>query len=476
MVRVGNPHAPGATVLVFLALLVSTPASGAGPDPLPEAYWWREVAPRSAAVDPLRAVEGAAGVACEVEWAPIYDGPHASRVRQERVSIRSVSSRAGWLLGAEVAEASGEGGNGEEQWFARVSQPRFTAGTLVVGRSGARAACALALSQVDRRTGLAASARARFSEGITVGWRWSRSPASGRLVARWEDGDVTGNVDASGSWTDQRSSCDLSVALPLRLSARLGLDALDRSPSASGPGDRAERPLVWSGGRASLGGVAPGGRWTAEAGWGRGYETIRVVRGGAAYARASGPVESRDATVEWRSGSAPLCLHAWSGTWRESARGSVAMWPFDSFLGLVGAQRVAQGAVSLAHRGLRADVGADRGWILDGGVALWRLEPSAEYTSWRASFFGLGREDRTSGESRIRGVTALGLRAAVHVRLGGIRLNLEGVQWIPVHVGRTQAGRGGEPTAGAGGPSSGSPSSDASAGGEVLRVSLVSEG
>ena len=464
-----------AQVLALLALLGVSPARGAaGPGALPEAYWWRRSLSLSLATDPLQALAVPEGIASAIEWAPIYDGPHASRVRQTLATMRVVAQAGAWRYGAEVEQGSALGAGGEAEWNARLAVPSATTGALGVERTGRRSAYAAAASFWDGHVGGAFSARVRAAPGVEGAVSWSRRTAGGSLFARWDDNGFAGIVDASGTWTEERARGVVSLKLAGSVVASIREETFDRTPQPSETREWLGRRLLWRAEGISVLGRNRMGRWFADYTSGHGWEGLRVDRNGALYARADAPIRSRDLTIEWDPAGVPLRLRTWSGAWSQKARGNVAMWPFDPLLGLVGTHRVAHAEASLAHRGFSIDRGGAADRFLDGGAALWRLEPRADYSSWRATFFGIGREDETSNESNVRAITLLGLRAALLVRAGGTRIRIEGIQWLPVRIEREGETGGGSGGSGGGGVFGPSDSGGSSTGGSVVRVSITS--
>src|SRR4029077_18772707 len=86
---------------------------------------------------------------------------------------------------------------------------------------------------------------------------------------------------------------------------------------------------------------------------------------------------------------------------------------------------------------------------IDGGLALWRLAPRADFAGWQATAMGLGRDDASSGEVAIRSAWACGVRLGAAVRWSALSLRVEGVQWVPLRIDRglgsesASGGRGG---------------------------------
>lgn len=465
-----------AALMAMVAMLPSFAAPltayAAGPSALPDAYWWHRSPSALVAVDPLEALTGPVGVRSAFEWAPIYDGPHASRIRQDLGMSRFVTAMGDWRCGVEIEQGSAIGAGGESDWNARLATPSTTSGAFGISRTGARAAYAGALSLWDGHVGGALSATVQASPGIRGSLSWSRRSAGGTLFARWDDNGVAGIVDAEGTWAEAHARGAVSVRLPVSTVATVHMETFDRTPHSAEASEWLERTLVWRAQGVSLEGQGRLGRWSAAYVSGEGREGLRVERNGAPYARADAPLRSSDVTLEYDPAALPLKLRAWSGTWSQGARGNVSMWAFDPLLGLAGTHRVAHAEAALTHHGFSIDRGGAAEYFLDPGVALWRLAPKADYSTWRAAFFGIGREDESSGESEVQALTLLGLRAALQVRAAGVRIRVEGVQWVPIHIEReSSASTGG---GGSGGGIGSSDSGGASTGGSIVRVSVTS--
>lgn len=463
---------PLVLLIATAALAMAPVAYAATPAALPEAYWWRRAIPPSLAMEPLHALTGPVGVASAVEWAPIYDGPHASRVRQDVATARFVAESGEWRWGAELEQGSAIGVGGESEWNARLATPSATTGAFGVARAGLRGAFAASIASWGGHVGGAVSARVRAAPGVEGAVCWSRHIAGGSVFARWDDNGIAGVVDAAGTWMEERGRAAVSVRLPASTVATVRIETFGRTPQAPEASEWLERRLLWRAEGLSLEGRGRTGRWSADYASGHGREGLRVEREGAPYARADAPIHSRDLTVEWDPATVAIRLRAWAGTWSQGARGNIAMWPFDPLLGLVGTHRVAHAEASLTHRGFSVDRGGSADRFLDAGVALWRLSPKADYASWRATFFGIGREDESSGESDVQAITLIGLRAALQVRAGAARVRIEGIQWLPIRIEREEEARGGGGGSGGGVFGSGD-SGGTSTGGSIVRVSIT---
>jgi len=287
----------------------------------------------------------------------------------------------------------------------------------------------------------------------------------------WDEDGVETEVDASGDWSEQRAEAGIETVTPWGLAFEGGLSALDRAPLGGAGGDRLERRLLWRSSHFVARARFSWARVSLGLDHGSGQEDLRVARGGTAYAHAKGPREKSQLRLAFETVGGRLSVTVWKGSMGGDARGDVAMWPFDAALGLVGTRRVAWAEASLQQAGLAVDLLPESAHTLDGGIAVWRLEPKARFSSWRAPFFGLGREDQTSGASRVRDVIALGARGGATVRLAGASLRVEVIQWVPVRVLHTP-GEGDSPQTG-GAVSSGGPTRGmAGWGGTILRVRL----
>src|SRR5262249_55289826 len=159
----------------------------------------------------------------------------------------------------------------------------------------------------------------------------------------------------------------------------------------------------------------------------------------------------------------------WTGVWRGAARGSLALWPFDAAVAMSGTRMVAHSEGTLDHWGLSVDLGRPATGRVDGGLALWSLAPRASYDSWQGTFFGLGREDQSSGTTDLHSVLALGARMGLAADWFGARYRVEAVQWVPVRVERERVGAG---SAGGGTSGPGASTSGGARGGTILRISI----
>src|SRR5262249_61011417 len=129
--------------------------------------------------------------------------------------------------------------------------------------------------------------------------------------------------------------------------------------------------------------------------------------------------------------------------WRGGARGSLALWPFDAAAAVSGTRRVAHSEGVLDHWGLSVDLGRPASSRADGGLALWSLAPRASYDSWQGTWFGLGREDQSSGATDLRSVLVVGAKLGLAAEWFGARYRVEAVQWVPVRTERDQDAAGG---------------------------------
>jgi hypothetical protein len=301
--------------------------------------------------------------------------------------------------------------------------------------------------------------------------RWAQS---GILFVRWEDDGLAAEVDASGRWREERSRARIDLMVRRWLGIKASLETLGRSPIPGEAEDHLDREFDWKAYGLEVRARLPGVSVEASLEHGSGRQELSVSRRGTAYVRAEGPLASSQATLLLEPASLPVEIRAWDGHGEGDARGHVAMWPFDGLLGLIGSQRAANGAATLDHDGLSVDLHRRAGPGFDGGVAVWRMAPRATFSSWRSAFFGLGREDESFGETRIRSLTALGLRGAVQSRWGGTGIRLELVQWVPVNVSREPQDSPSGPGEAGMGSDEGAGGTGGSSGGTIVRVTVTS--
>lgn len=458
-----------AVALLAAAALSVAPGSARAfdPDVLPEPLWWRAAPSLSLAEHPLRALRDPAAFRSDGEWAPLYAGRDGARIERGRRSLELRTPRGPWRGGFELRVRQDVLRGGDAPQWLGTERLRSTLAIVGLARESGPFGAAAAVMRDQGSFGVAAEARAHLGTGGEAWWRWSRVPEAGRMVARWSDAEVI----AAGRWIDQRVAW--SVALPIGAFALgLGQEALDRRNSGeiTSAGDRLEPALAW---RASLAEVAVhelGARWTTSVNYGEGRERWRVSRDGTPYAGAAGTVIRQLVALEIAPDGAPIELHAWSGRWSGSARGSVALWPFDPLATLAGTRRLALSSGSLHHRGLSVERTTPSGTGFGGGLALCWLAPRASYESWQATLMGLGRSDEDTGASDLRAALALGARLGAALQWRGMRAGVELVQWVPVRVDR---GPSDGPAAGSGGGATGgSRASGNDRGGTMVRVSV----
>jgi hypothetical protein len=296
---------------------------------------------------------------------------------------------------------------------------------------------------------------------------WSRLPEHGEADVRWQDLVVL----ADGTWDDQRVAWLLEAAPRPDLAFWLGQDALDRRSVNRGPQgpDQLLPSLSWRATHAGLRARGVGVLWQADVHYGEGRQRMEVAHVGTTYAVAAGPVVQSLATLEARFPNRAFRARAWFGRSSGDAQASLALWPFDAAVGLLGTRRIARSELSLRHGGLGMDVASRRG--LECGLALSRIAPRAGYESWQATFVGLGRDDASSGNAGMRGAWLLGARLAASLGVGAVRARAELVQWLPLAIERED--RTNDAASGGSAPSAGGAGSGAGTrGGTVLRVSI----
>src|SRR5262249_41016061 len=211
---------------------------------------------------------------------------------------------------------------------------------------------------------------------------------------------------------------------------------LQRASTSFGPSDGLAPQLWWRTGKVALSARAIHSRWHASFETGEGEEGFRVLRTSTPYLVLGGPVWGSLAELTLEPGRSPIMVRAWPGVWRGAARGSLALWPFDAAVAMSGTRMVAPSEGTLDHWGLSVDLGRPATGRVDGGLALWSLAPRASYDSWQGTFFGLGREDQSSGTTDLHSVLALGARMGLAADWFGARYRVEAVQWVPVRVER----------------------------------------
>ena len=164
-------------------------------------------------------------------------------------------------------------------------------------------------------------------------------------------------------------------------------------------------------------------------------------------------------------------VRMWAGENRASAAGALALWPFDGVAAAIGTRLAANGSFEMRHCGAALNGGPanKRGW--DGGVALWALEPVGRYESWRATLFGLGRDDNQVREVPSKRTLLAGIRVAYTMPVGKRTPRVEVVQWAPLSWPTTSQ----SVSAAAADPSATTSATLASGrtwGGTILRVSI----
>ena len=116
------------------------------------------------------------------------------------------------------------------------------------------------------------------------------------------------------------------------------------------------------------------------------------------------------------------------------------------------------------------DLGRRASSRADAGLALWSLAPRASYDSWQGTWFGLGRDDLSSGATDLHSVLALGARLGLAADLFGARYRAEAVQWVPVRAERE--GGGSRQATGGVGSAGGAATSGGARGGTILRLTI----
>jgi hypothetical protein len=326
------------------------------------------------------------------------------------------------------------------------------------------------VSENAGRAGYAADVRWKPSRGVALGGGASRADYSGQTLVRWEETEVT----ARGRWRDDVAHASLLVGDPSRVGLEVSAEWLERSPASKGSADRLAPRLSWRTGRVGCFGRALGSSWRTSFEVGTGVEGLQVLRADTPYMILAGPVSSSLVDLDLEPGKAPITFRAWAGTWRGAARGSLALWPFDALGAMSATHRVANSEGALDHWGLAMNVGRPASGRVDGGLALWSLAPRASYDSWQGAWFGMVKQDKSSGATTLRSVLALGARLGLAADAFGVRYRLEAVQWVPVHVEREQVAAGGSAPGGSSAP--GSSASGGARGGTILRVSIDSLG
>lgn len=451
--------------LSLAAALGAPVTAGAWPDAALAPLLWR-TRPPALAGDPLAMIDAPRDWSATMTWAPLYAGPHDAAVESDtrRVEVRGV--RGAWRGAVALDDEWTITRAGVEPWSAGLERSSGTRATVAVGCTGTRVAWAVGTSAVDGRGGLGATARLALSPLVTTSIACARSPGAGRGDVRWDDVSVT----APGRWTDQ--ALRWALALKGRRGAlELGGAALDRAPVGEGDADRLDPALTRREGYALADWRGSGCSWFATASIGAGREGVALSRADVPYARISGPEHDRlvalacDLPGRWPQ------LRGWLGRSRASARGALALWPFDVAAGMAGTRAVAESQLDLAAAGLAIERAPRTDAGTEGGVALAWLEPRADYASWRASISGLGHDDPGAGSLPIRHVLLAGGRVAGRVLFGRTVVGVEVAQWVPVRVVRTHAaGVAGGP--GAAGGAGGNAAATRERGGTMLRLSV----
>ncbi len=444
-------------------------ATPLGPEALPSSIWWRERAVTSLASEPLAAFDETRAFSLRSEWAPLYAGPDGARIEQARRSMRVASAPGPWRVGFELLDQGSVARGGESAWWVGAEQPLTSRGIFALARHGRLLELAASLDNRGGGRGLAADGRLHPLRGFVLSVGGSSLAREANLHVRWEDVDVL----AAGRWHEDAAH----AALEYRSAGGFGLAferrwiEPDRSSERAPGGDEITPTLRWRTTGARLATRALGATWNAEAQYGEGEQGLRVFRDGGRYLSITGPVSGALVTLAVEPARAPLLLRAFGGGWRGSARGNLALWPFNALGAASGSFRVARSTAALDHWGVSLERPAHAGAGVDGGLALWSLAPRATYESWQGSWLALVRSDRSAGETPLRSVLALGGRLAAGFTLSGVLCRLEAVQWVPVRAVRAP-GAAGASVALEPGASTGLGSHAKESGGTILRLSL----
>jgi hypothetical protein len=432
----------GAGAVLAIAL-ASGPAAAIEPDVLPEVAWWRVHEVASLARDPLSALAAPPGAGIEAEWAPLYRGRDDARYESSRRSLRTTGASGSWRFATELDQRTLALRGGEGIWRLHAERPLEARAAAGIAGSYRRVRLAVSAGGAEGSApALAGGARVELAPGWDAEARWSLEPDQGLLRARWDDVHVL----APGRWKDRRIALGIGGTLDgLRWS--VVQSSLDRGGLAAGGGDRLAPTLAWRSSRVDLSAAALGTRWDARLEHGEGREGFRVYRDAAPYVTVAGPVVNSSATLSARPARSSLAGRLWIGCWRGDANGALALWPFDELALIAGTRRVAESSVRLNHGGVAIDR-LPGGTVIDGGLALWRVAPVADYESWQATAMGMGRDDPSSGVTAIRSAWIAGVRLAAGVEWAGVALRLEGVQWVPVRIERAGRATGGGSSSG----------------------------
>jgi len=450
-----------ATAALFATAAVASPEPGL----LPEPYWWRDGISVPIARDPL--MRERPGWRIDSEWAPLYASSDGGRFEQARHSLRATTRTGSWRLGAEVESRSSIARGFGAETHVGLESPATRLNAIALAHAGRRLEAGGAAFVAEGRPGASLAAAAPVGPALRASVAWSRLPEHGEADVRWQDVVVL----ADGTWDDQRVAWLLEAAPRPDLAFWLGQDALDRRGVERGTEgrDRLLPSLSWRATHAGLRVRGLGILWEGEAHYGEGRQRLEVAHEGTTYAVAAGPVVQSLAALAARFPNRAFRARAWYGRSSGDARASLALWPFDAAVGMLGTRRIAHSELSLRHGGLGMDVASRRG--LECGLALSRIAPRAGYESWQATFVGLGRDDPSSGNSGMRGAWLLGARFAASVGLRSVRTRVELVQWLPLAVDREArmdtAASGGSAT-----PATGSGAAAGTRGGTVLRFSI----
>lgn len=450
-----------ATAALFATAAVASPEPGL----LPEPYWWRDGASVPIARDPL--MRERPGWRIDSEWAPLYAARDGGRFEQARHSLRATSRNGPWRMGAELESRSSIARGFGAETQVGLESPSTRLNAVALARAGRRLEAGGAAFVAEGRPGASLAAAAPVGPALRASLAWSRIPEHGEADVRWQDVVVL----ADGTWDDQRVAWLLEAAPRPDLAFWLGQDALDRRSVDRGTEgrDRLLPALSWRATHAGLRARGLGVLWQADLHYGEGRQRMEVAHTGTTYAVAAGPVTQSLAALEARFPNRAFRARAWMGRSNGDAQASVALWPFDVAVGLLGTRRIARSELSLAHAGLGVDATSRRG--LEGGLALSRIAPRAGYESWQATFAGLGRDDASSGVAGIREAWLLGARFAASLGLGSVRTRVELVQWLPLAIRREARAVAGD-AGGSAAPAAGSGSASGARGGTVLRLSI----
>lgn len=437
-------------VLAAVAVTLGVTAAFAGlePDVLPEPLWWRGEPglplardPRPPAARTLRAAS---------EWAPLYVTSDGQRFERERHVLFASAPAGAWRAAVELESSFGVANGTGSSAVMGTGSPEQRTAAFALSREGRRFGGGAALSTTGDRAGWGLSGSARLAPGLTASARWSSTPERGTLDVSWE-GTV---VSAAGDWQARRAGWRLE-GQGTKGAFWFAQDALERrmAEEPAEPGDQFAPELSWLASTAGARWRLLGADWRAEAQAGQGRQRTAVLRAETQYALMAGPVSQALVTLDAVPVRGPLRARFWAGRWAGDARASLSLWPFDGAAAVFGTRRLARSAASLSHQGVQLDVRAPRGPV-EGGLALARLEPRADYETWQATLMGMGHDDANEGVVSLRSAWLAGARLSLSHAWSLARVRAEVVQWVPFRIeraaGNAAPAAGGTPATGAG--------------------------